>query len=160
MASAGAYPKPDEERIRRNKPSDQGFGWTNLPVKNNSPIPPMPEDVYWSKRAIELWQELWTSPQSTQWAGPLKLTVVKYLALYERFWGCTSPVDEEGRIYPDLSSAVINGMTQCEDRLGLSPKAMLQLRWRVRAEAVEEEAKLAVVQDIPRPKRADPRKKS
>jgi hypothetical protein len=118
----------------------------------------MPKGVAWSERAVEKWEELWRSPQSTQWSGPMKTTVEKYMGLFERFWGSYSPVDEEGNTYPDLTGAVINGMTQCEDRLGLSPKAMLQLRWRVKPDVAPSEATLAVVQDIKKPKRADPRK--
>lgn len=147
---AAPYPKPDSERVNRHKPGEKGFEWTNLPARNDNPIPPMPEGIEYTDRAKRVWKELWESPQSTMWTGPLLRTVEKYISLYDRFFGCNG--------YVDTSAAVTNGMTQCEDRLGLSPKAMLQLRWRVLPEAAEADRKLASVEPISKPKRVDPRK--
>ena len=145
-AGAGAYPKPDSERTTRHK---TGFEWTNLPECNNSPIPPMPcsEKVDWSQEAKALWDKLWYSPQSTQWPRDLHPTVERYVALYERMY--------HGQ---DLSGATMNAMTQIEDRLGLNPKAMLQVRWRVVPSS--DNPDLAVVKPISesKPKRNDPRK--
>lgn len=147
---AAPYPKPDSERVNRHKMGDKGFEWTNLPSKNDNPIPPMPKDIEWTDRAKEKWEELWTSPQSTMWTGALKTTVEQFIGLFDRFWG--------SRGYVDTSASVINGMTQCSDRLGLSPKAMLQLRWRVLPDdsaSITEPLKL-----VDRPKRTDPRKRA
>jgi hypothetical protein len=143
---AASYPKPESERQTRHQPK---FDWTDLPAVNTNPVPPMPDEVRWTQTGIDLWEKLWHSPQSTQWPKEYYTAVVRYVALYERMMH-----------QQDLSGPVTNAMTQLEDRLGISPKSMLQLRWRIRPGQPDADG-LAVVKEMkpdrPRPKRPDPR---
>lgn len=138
-----AYPKPTNEKIGRDKAV---FGWTDLPAINPNPVPPLPEEVRWTDTGIEFWRRLWESPQSTQWATELHPTVIRYVALYERMIG-----------QKDLSGPTMNSMTQVEDRLGLNPKAMLQLRWRLRPGEPEPQGLAVVTPIVAKSKRPDPR---
>lgn len=152
MAGA-AYPKPDDEKITRVK-SD--FTWTDLPERNEAPVPPLPklksDQEPWSELALDKWNLLWTSPQSTQWTREMYTLVEQWLYLYESF--------TEG----DYSGATVSGMARIENRLGLDPKSMLQMRWRIRGEATHPAhpahpaggGGLASVSSLPK-RRSDPR---
>lgn len=139
-AGAGTFPKPDSERVGAKR---QQFEWTNLPESGNpNPPPPMP-DGYFSETSQAKWEELWHSPQSLMWQGFYGI-VEKYIFLYNDF------------IVADTKAPLAAPMTGCEDRLGLSPKAMMQMRWRIVPDVLadpkftdgEEVAKLAIVQPI------------
>jgi hypothetical protein len=144
------YPKPDNERIRRNAPT---FTWTNLPARNDAPVPPLPVRTpdqngnarVWSDRTAEAWERLWRSPQSTQWTDAQALMVEQWITLYEAL------ITGVG----GQPSAIASSMAVIGDRLGLSPKALLQLRWRIAP--ADDPPVLAAVADIKRSTRRDPR---
>jgi hypothetical protein len=154
MAGIGPAPKPDDERARRNAPT---FAWLNLPARNDADPPPLPSrpldrngtPQLWSAQAVEAWETLWRSPQSTQWHAELVPVVQQWLVMFDQLMiGQGSPAP--------LSTA----MSQLGDRLGLSPKALLMLRWRVPARMESSTSSpLAVVSPMTKPKssRRDPR---
>lgn len=72
---------------------------------------------------VELWQELWALPQAAQWE---RLGWTRDVAQYVRH----KVMAELG----DLDGA--REARQWSDRLGLSPMAMLRLRWEVTADEV------------------------
>lgn len=74
----------------------------------------------------ELWTELWATPQATAWD---QLGWTREVAQYVR-WKARA---EQG----DLDAA--KEARQLADRLGLSPLAMLRLRWEVAADEVAEQ---------------------
>jgi hypothetical protein len=150
--------KPDSERANRNpKP----FEWVDLPARNGVPAPDLPVlpvkklkqadgsvvDVQqvWPVWAVETWQRLWASPQSTQWSRTDHYSAVEqWLTLYVSF--------KNG----DFSGAVLNQLQRIEDKLGLNPKAMLALRWRYSGEVAAESGEIAAVRPL-KSVRADPR---
>lgn len=67
---------------------------------------------------LELWRELWATPQAVAWE---KLRWTRDVALYARL-----KVQAE---YGDLDAA--KESRQMGDRLGLTPLAMLRLRWEI-----------------------------
>jgi hypothetical protein len=113
-----SYPKPDDERVRRNSPT---FGWVDLPsTGRDGPAPELPRGVrQWGKITRDAWEKLWASPQATQW-DPTGRTLWAWAVCHHDL------VQEEMKPAPLLAQ-----MQSIEDRHGLSPKAMLQLRWRV-----------------------------
>lgn len=117
MAGTGPAPKPDAQRVRRNAPT---FDWVNLPERNEGPVPELPTFRTWDKRTVEWWTDLWAKPQASQWFqdGSTLWTLV---CLYDEM------IISEGTAAASLSSEI----RQHEDRHGLNPKAMLQLRWRI-----------------------------
>ena len=149
MAGPGRYPKPDDERARRNAPT---FTWTNLPARNDNPPPAPPtrppdkrgDPQVWSPGSLEAWQRLWRSPQSTQWSEAMWPLVEQWLVLHEALITSSGALSSLGASLANIG-----------DRLGLSPKSLLQLRWRLPASA--DAPVLASVAPIKASQRRDPR---
>jgi hypothetical protein len=115
----GPAPKPASQRRRTNATP----GTVLLPAEGRSGPPPR-----WPLEVAEpaCWAGLWMLPQAVAW-GRLHLTrvVARYAAALT--------VAES----PEGSAAIMAEVRQMEDRLGLSPMAMLRLRWEI-AESVPE----------------------
>lgn len=115
-----AYPKPDNERRNRMQPA---FGWTTLPADGRpGKAPTLPTARRWTDFTLNWWKALWATPQATQWAEDSP-ELFRLALLHETIWGAS---DEKGP-----SPGILSEMRQIEDRFGLNPKAMLQLRWRI-----------------------------
>lgn len=143
MGALNNAPKPDAERRRRNAPT---FAWTILPAAGRSQMPPeLPHPPAWLEtlaggwpmRTVLAWTELWSKPQATVW-DQSGSTLHGWAELHAL-----------GTVTP-LPSAARAEMRQIEDRHGLSPRALLALRWRIE-EVPAERAALAVVTSIDRP---------
>jgi hypothetical protein len=109
----GPAPKPDGQRRRRNaSPST-----VRLPSSGRTgPIPRWPLD----EPPARVWAELWRLPQAVAWE---KLHLQRIVARY----ATKLEIAEE----PDASVGAQTEVRQLEDRLGLSPMAMLRLRWEI-----------------------------
>lgn len=82
-----------------------------------------------TKAETEAWASLWRLPQADAWA---RMNLARTVARYVR---ALIPAEKSGAPAFKLSE-----VRQLEDRLGLTPMAMLRLRWEVAlVEAVEEE---------------------
>lgn len=80
--------------------------------------------AFLARNEKKLWADLWKTPQATQWE---KLGWTREVAGYVRH-----KVKGEGGSLDDAKEA-----RQLSDRLGLSPLALLRLRWEI-AETVEQ----------------------
>jgi hypothetical protein len=127
----GPPPKPADQRRRRNAT----LPMTQLPAGGRKgaapkwPLPPPLEEADELPRAArekEVWRRLWHTPQAAAWE---RLGWVDVVARYVRLL----VIVERGR-RADLLSEV----RQLEDRLGLTPMAMMRLRWEVAADEVAE----------------------
>lgn len=114
-----SYPKPDGQKVTRHEPK---FGWTDLPRNGREgPAPKLPAWRPWQPATKKWWADLWKKPQATQWTQDGS-TLHVLAALYDDL------------IANRAEAAKVSAeMRQHEDRHGLNPKAMLQLRWRVTA---------------------------
>lgn len=119
----GPAPKPAAQR-RRTNPT---IAMTRLPSegrKGEAPEWPMRTHAGFDEN---LWDELWSTPQAVAWerlgAGTIRV-VARYVVLLAE-----ADVGE-----PKAAMEV----RQIEDRLGLSPLAMLRLRWEVAPDEVAE----------------------
>jgi hypothetical protein len=119
----GPAPKPAAQR-RRTNPT---IAMTRLPSegrKGEAPEWPMRTHAGFDEN---LWAELWSTPQAVAWerlgAGTIRV-VARYVVLLAE-----ADVGE-----PKAAMEV----RQIEDRLGLSPLAMLRLRWEVAPDEVAE----------------------
>lgn len=74
--------------------------------------------TYLARNEKRLWADLWKTPQATQWQ---KLGWTREVAQYVRH-----KVKAEGGSLDDAKEA-----RQLSDRLGLSPLALLRLRWEI-----------------------------
>lgn len=118
-----SYPKPDAERRNRNP---KAFDWTDLPAEGRKGAPPkLPKLRPWSAETTRWWSELWSKPQAAAW-DQSGTTAVPMALLYEQ----TQHI-EQSKV-----AGLLAELRAHEDRHGLNPKAMLQLRWRIVAAEV------------------------
>lgn len=116
---AASYPKPDGQKVTRHAPQ---FGWVELPREREGDPPALPPWRLWHPETLDWWTKLWRKPQATMWE-PSGSTLWSLACLYDDLIA--------GRADATKVSAEIR---QHEDRHGLNPKAMLQLRWRIEEE--------------------------
>lgn len=131
MPGMGPPPKPNA----RQKGRGLERALRTLPAAGR-PGPPPPWPLGRATKAEQaVWVDLWTRPQAVAWEA---LGVARTVARY-----CRTLVQAEK---PGAPAAVQGEARQLEDRLGLSPMAMLRLRWEIASpdEAVEQSATAAV----------------
>ena len=114
-----AYPKPDDAKVTRVEPK---YGWTDLPKTNTGPVPALPPIREWTAETLRWWAVLWSKPQASQWDQSGE-SAVPMAVLYDQLQDA-----------PEQAPKILAEMRQHEDRHGLNPKAMLQLRWRITVE--------------------------
>jgi hypothetical protein len=127
MAGMGPPPKPPEQRRRTNAT----LAMVQLPLEGYKGTPPeFPLDNP-SWRETERWATLWRLPVAVMWARQrCELVVARYVR------NCISI--ENGGV--SVATAHLSAeVRQQEDRLGLSPMALLRLRWEVMPDQVEEQ---------------------
>lgn len=153
MAGAGAYPKPESQRQRTNATT---FEWVRFPESGNKTIPPMPRPPVggdnWHVRAAEWWLRHWSHPCAMGWRPDDPC--------HERLLTLEQAVLDDGRPH---QATTLTEIRQLEDRLGLTPKARLQLRWMIVPDGQAsvghvEPVGLASVSPLAERKRIDPRK--
>jgi len=120
MGNAISYPKPDGQKVTRHAPK---FDWTTLPARGRQgPAPKLPATRKWTKPTRDAWALLWSKPQAVAWDQDGS-TMFAWAECHH---------DSLVASRNERSVSAIHGeMRQIEDRHGLNPNAMLQLRWRI-----------------------------
>jgi hypothetical protein len=113
----GPPPKDITQRRRRNAPLANTL---HLPAQGRAGDPPPWPLNDPSEDELTIWIALWTTPQAVAWE---RLGWTRTVARYARFLLAS----EE----PSARPSLLNETRQMEDRLGLTPMAMLRLRWDV-----------------------------
>jgi hypothetical protein len=109
------YPKDPAQRRRRNKPEER----RSLPAGGRQgKAPAWPIDGEPSPAAAKLWAGLWSTPQAVAWE---ELEWSRFVARYVLI--VLAAESGESKAWPEAR--------QMEDRLGLTPMAMLRLRWQI-----------------------------
>jgi hypothetical protein len=86
---------------------------------------------------IDLWLDLWRTPQAAAWVNlGWTRTVARYAALVLICEG------------PDMTAALLSELRQMEDRLGLSPMALKRLQWEIEPAEVESVGPVANVAQL------------
>jgi hypothetical protein len=112
---AASYPKPDGQKVTRVAPK---FDWVPLPAEGRQGQPPkLPRLRPWTAATRAAWKLLWASPQATAWDQTGR-TLHAWAVLHHDL------VDGER-----ATAGIAAEMRNIEDRHGLNPKALLQLRW-------------------------------
>ncbi len=111
-----SYPKPDGAKVTRHKPR---FDWVDLPVAHEVEAPELPEWRIWHAKTVEVWVDLWSKPQAVMW-DPAGSSLFVWATLIDDLISARSDAVK-----------VSGEIRQIEDRHGLTPKAMMQLRWRI-----------------------------
>ena len=117
LAMPGAsYRKPDDEKVTRHPPK---FDWIDLAPVPNVAVPALPDWRAWTEATLAWWAQLWAKPQAAMWTSDGSTLFTLAVLHHELVTGDGAP------------SPISAEMRQIEDRHGLNPKAMMQLRWRV-----------------------------
>lgn len=112
--------KPNSRAHRRPASTGARAALVELPATGcELPVPPLPKGRTWAPAERARWKELWGSPQATQW-DDAAIGTVAVLVVYEA---------------AILSGAASAWMAQearyAAEALGLTPKAMAALGWRI-----------------------------
>lgn len=85
----------------------------------NLPVPDLPAGREWTAIERQRWGELWQSPQATQWDETARGTVAMLIV-------------HEGALLTGTASAwMAQEARYAAEALGLTPRAMLALGWRI-----------------------------
>lgn len=117
------YPKPEGERRNRN---ERALDWITLPTEGRAgPPPKLPDWRPWTDSTLSWWADLWSSPQAVRW-DPSGRSLHRLAILHHQLM-------LDGQLEPERSrlTSISSEMRQVEARHGLTPKAMLDLRWRI-----------------------------
>lgn len=115
--------KPNSRAHRRPTPESgqraRGV-LVDLPAEGCTlPVPRLPSGRSWSRAERARWRELWQSPQATQWDDAARGTVAVLVAY-------------ESQLLAGAGSAWMAAeYRHAADALGLSPRAMVALGWRL-----------------------------
>lgn len=120
MAAPRNAAKPHSRANRRPVSSGPESALVELPATGCTlPVPDLPKGRTWSAPEKGRWAELWESPQATQWDDTARGTVA-VLVTYESaiFSGEASAWQAQEARY-------------AAEALGLTPRALGQLGWRI-----------------------------
>lgn len=127
-------PAPSANPRRRNARPNA----VQLPAKGyDGPVPDWPLSR-WNKAEQAAWESLWRLPQAAAWS---QMHTARTVARYVR-----ALIVAESR---DSTAFHLSEVRQLEDRLGLTPMAMLRLRWEVVRDELAE-ARPAAREERPR----------
>lgn len=122
----GPLPNPTKPRTRHGnaraseRPTGSNTALVELPASGcDLPVPDLPAGRDWNSIERERWQELWQSPQATMWDDTARGTVAA-LVVYE-----------SAILAGNASAWMAQEARYASEALGLTPKAMLALGWRI-----------------------------
>ncbi len=119
----GPAPKDPSQRRRRNATP----GFRLLPHEGRKGDPPdWPLASFPTHDETRIWKRLWALPQAVEWE---RMRCEDIVALYVRAF-CLASKEDDVKLYAEVR--------QLDAKIGLSPKAMQDLRWET-DEAREEE---------------------
>jgi hypothetical protein len=130
MAGMGAAPKPSAVRPGRGLAQPLMV----LPQGGRRGKPPKWPLPGVSGEEIDLWEQLWKLPQAVAWE---KIGSERVVARYCRLLAIAE-MRESGAAAIKGVAGLLGEVRQLEDRLGLSPMAMLRLRWQISSDEVAE----------------------
>jgi hypothetical protein len=117
-----AQRKPEGQRVRRNLGQSQ---FVELPAEGyQGEIPAWPLDGRPTAAERRRWEAVWRTAQAAQWVRlHIDLVIARYVRLV---------LAVEAETKNNVASAqTLNTVTAMEDRLGLSPKALQNLSWKI-----------------------------
>lgn len=112
--------KPNSRAHRRPPAAAARAALVDLPATGcDLPVPEMPPGCEWSEDDRARWSELWESPQAVMWDDTCRGTVA-VLLVYER-----------AILAGEASAWMAQEARYAAEALGLTPKAMVALGWRI-----------------------------
>lgn len=118
--------KPNSRAHRRPPSAAARTALVDLPAAGCTlPVPDMPAGREWTDDDRARWDELWRSPQAVMWDDTVRGTVAVLL------------VYEAAILAGDASAWQAQEARYAGESLGLTPKALVALGWRIVDEAQE-----------------------
>lgn len=112
-------PKPASQRRRRNAVPGTVF----LPAEGRrGETPPWPLEMF-RDGEFAAWSEMWATPQAVAWERMGRATA-RVVARYAR-------LRSRAEYDPEAPVMLLAEVRQLENQLGLTPRAMLSLRWEI-----------------------------
>lgn len=122
---------PQDPKSRKSQTRQPTFPTTRLPVSGfRGPIPKAP--VTLGKDGRAWWSWAWRTPQAAAWNAGHVWNVARRAQL-EDVWATQVNAGE-------ATAAMAGAMQTLDNRLGLTPKGMLELRWEIVADIKPEKA--------------------
>lgn len=146
-------PLPTADAVRRNKPS---IPTTALPASGRPGPAPDPPALYDLRaKALDWWAWAWSTPQAAAWDGGSLFMVARRAQLEDDLdvlehtdleipWLLTEMDENPAKVMSQLQAIVtrlkaltggkislLREMRELDDRLGLTPKGLAQLRWKI-----------------------------
>jgi hypothetical protein len=117
----GAIPDPNSGRSDR-----RGYKLTALPAEGyDGPAPDFPLDAP-TERELEVWADLWRTPQACAWSMPAESWRVRTVAMY-----CRTLVRCEA---PDAGAALLGQLHRFADQVGMTTAGLAEMGWSVAAD--------------------------
>ncbi len=150
MGARGPLPNPD--KVRRNAPT---IPTTSLPATGReAPVPAAPFGYDLRAAGAAWWAWAWAQPQACGWSDGDTYVLARRAALEDDLAALeavrgldVADLDDEwratiGRIASLATGrlALMKEMRELDDRLGLSPKGLAALRWKIVDVAAEDKA--------------------
>ena len=125
----GPPPKKEGEKRRRNAPM---ANTVHLPAEGRTAAAPLwPGPGLMPEPYRSVWDELWALPQAIMWERQ------KWTRVVARYILTLSAAEDSLRAHePDAK--LLTEARNLEDRLGLTPMALLRLRWEIVEDVPEE----------------------
>lgn len=140
-------PLPTPDRVRRNAPT---IPTTSLPVSGRRGVAPAPPfGLDFGAEGSAWWSWAWSTPQAAGWSVGDEYLISRRASLEDDL-AALAAID--GIDFSDLADEIENAvrrvaalatgrlqlmreMREIDDRLGLSPKGLAALRWKIVADA-------------------------
>lgn len=111
-------PLPVPGAARRNAPT---IPTTALPASGRKgPAPDLPGDVKLGSAGAAWWEWAWHTPQAAAWDAGSLYVVARRARLQDL-------LESDG----EVNAAMAREIRELDDRLGLTPKALAALRWKI-----------------------------
>jgi hypothetical protein len=125
----GARNRSGPRPVEGSASSDRrGYVLTALPSEGyTGPAPEFPL-LAASDRELEVWDQLWSTPQACAWSLPSESWRLRDIAMYAR----VSVRCED----PDVSPSVMAQLHRLGDRIGMSTAGLAEMGWKVAVDEV------------------------
>lgn len=132
MARGGARNRSGPQPEEGSRTSDRkGYSLTALPpagFDGEAPAFPLPHA---SERELEMWAQVWTTPQACAWS--LESWRWHVVAMYVRTFVLAENVD-------DPSAALLGQIHRFGDQIGMTPAGLKENGWKIAEPKVEAES--------------------
>ena len=111
---------PHSRRQRHLAKTGQAADFVSIPATGNQqPAPAWPLDNEPARAELDMWQQLWTTPQATMWESMhIERVIARYVVVT-----CLAEETQQ--------AGLLTEVRQMEDRLGLTPLSLQKLQWKI-----------------------------